>query len=40
LIDNQTSAAAGNFTERAVAAANARLAVPETFSDWQPETFK
>jgi len=38
LIDNQTSAAAGDFSERAVAAANAWLAMQKTFYDGQSVT--
>src|ERR1700730_5753592 len=39
LIDNQTSAAAGDFSERAVVAANARLAVQKTFRNGKSIAF-
>ena len=37
MIDNQAAAAARNFTERAVAAANARFAMEKAFDDRQSE---
>src|SRR5205807_7486399 len=39
LINNQAAAAARDFAERAVAAANTRFPVPETFGNRKPEAF-